>query len=214
VNDDDPRSTRPARSERRRQRDRPPRDVHRAILDAAGALFAERGFERFSLRQVAERVGYTPTTIYLYFADKEELLFEVAGEGFAQFGARLQAAYDGAEGPTARLEAIGRAYIDFGLERPVHYRLMFMERPEFLSRPRTAQGGATIDSFGVLFRTVEELQAAGYAADGDPRTVAQLLWSGVHGIVALAISMPDCDDIQARRLADLYLPAIARGLGA
>lgn len=213
MSDDDPRSPTDHTGGRRGRGD-PSRDVRRAILDAAGALFVEHGLAGFSLRQVADRIGYSPTAIYLYFTDKEELLFEVVGEGFAEFGERLQAAYDGSERPIARLEAIGRAYIDFGLERPIHYRLMFMERPEFLRRPRPGQGGATIDAFGVLFRTVGELQAAGYAADSDPRTVAQLLWSGVHGIVALAITMPDCDDVQARRIADLYFPAISRGLGA
>jgi AcrR family transcriptional regulator len=51
-------------------------------VDAAGALFLEQGYERFSLRKVAERIGYSPTTIYLYFRDKDDLLFTVVDEGF------------------------------------------------------------------------------------------------------------------------------------
>lgn len=194
------------------RRERRKEALRRAILDAAGALFVEKGYEQFSLRQVAERIGYTPTTIYHHFADKDELLFEVVLEGFETFGQRLQTAYDAEHQPEARLEAIGRAYVRFGLEHPAHYRLMFMERPEFLMRPGTGGREPTIDSFGVLFKTVEELQESGLADPSDTRTLAQLLWSGVHGIVALAIATPTCDEVQAARLTDLYLPSILKGL--
>ncbi|MFX5306100.1 helix-turn-helix domain-containing protein, partial [Acinetobacter baumannii] len=57
------------RRERRRQ------ETRRAILEAATRMFEREGYEGFSLRQVAEAIGYTPTTIYLYFKDKDDLLF-------------------------------------------------------------------------------------------------------------------------------------------
>jgi AcrR family transcriptional regulator len=209
--------SRATRAERIRQKSAERREqqkeaLRRAILDAAGDLFLKHGYEGFSLRQVAEKVGYSPTTLYLYFENKDELLFEVVLEGFETFGQRLQAAYEGERDPLARLEAIGRAYLRFGLEHPVHYRLMFMQRSEFLRRPRPDDRKPTIDSFGVLHKTVEELVAAGLIEAPDPMSIAQLLWAGVHGIVALAIEMPECDEVQAWRLADLYFPAIVRGL--
>src|SRR2546427_9900091 len=67
-------------------------DLRQAILTAAGELFLEQGYERFSLRKVAERIGYSPTTIYLYFRDKDDLLFTVVDEGFERFGHQLAAA--------------------------------------------------------------------------------------------------------------------------
>lgn len=208
-------STRSERIRRQSQKRRAAQkeEVRRAILEAAGELFLAHGYEKFSLRQVAEAVGYSPTTIYLYFDDKDALLFEVALEGFRTFGERLAEAYGSSDDHLARLEALGRAYIRFGLEHPVHYRLMFMQRGEFLNRPKPEDEKPPIDSFGVLFRAVEEALAAGALKPADSMRLAQLLWSGVHGIVALAISMPEVDDVRVWQLADLYFPAVLRGLG-
>ena len=211
----EPDGTRAARIRDRssQRRERRKETLRRTILDAASALFVEHGYEQFSLRQVAERIGYTATTIYHHFADKDELLFEVLLEGFESFGRRLQEAYDCETDPAARLEATGRAYVRFGLEHRAHYRLMFMERPEFLLRPGVNENREpTIDSFGVLFKIVEELIASGSVEPADPLTLSNLLWSGVHGIVALAIASPTCDDVQAERLTDLYIPSILKGL--
>ena len=205
------------RTERIRNKSARRREVQREalrqhILDAASNLFLSQGYENFSLRQVAEAVGYSATTIYLHFADKDALLFAVVLQGFEEFGQALQAAYDSAEETSARIEAIGRSYIRFGLEHPTYYRLMFMQRPEFLSRPHPEEQTPTIDAFGVLFKAVEEGLARGDFTPADPQTLAHLLWSGVHGIVALAISVQDCDAIQAWRVAELYFPTIISAL--
>lgn len=212
MSHDDPNRDERIRERSQARRARQKEETRRAILDAAGKLFAENGYEAFSLRQVAERIGYSPTTIYLYFDDKDQLLFEVALEGFEEFGRMLQDAYASETAPMARMGAIGRAYIRFGIGHPVHYRLMFLHRPEFLVRPRPGGRGPTIDSFGVLFDTVQELLESGSIAHHDPVTVAHLLWSGVHGIVTMAISAPQFDEDQAWRVAELYFPSIVRGL--
>src|SRR6516162_3614916 len=82
--------------------------LRQTILTAAGELFLEQGYERFSLRKVAERVGYSPTTIYLYFRDKDDLLFTVVEEGFVQFGRQLVAAAESQADPWERIIALGR----------------------------------------------------------------------------------------------------------
>ncbi len=80
--------------------------LRQAILTAAGELFLEQGYERFSLRKVAERIGYSPTTIYLYFRDKDDLLFTVVDEGFVRFGQQLATAAASQENPWERLIAL------------------------------------------------------------------------------------------------------------
>ena len=200
------------RSAERREQDK--EALRRTILDAAGELFVEGGYEGFSLRRLAERIGYTPTTIYLYFADKDALLLEVVHQGFASFGERLRAAYGSSTDPVQRVEAMGRAYVDFGLAHPASYRLMFLERSDLLLRASAAGGEPAIRSFGVLQQAAAELVASGRVRTTDPQVLAQTLWAGVHGIVALAIATPACDEVQARQITDLYLPAILRGLQA
>src|SRR5437899_7020064 len=106
--------------------------LRQAILTAAGELFLEQGYERFSLRKVAERIGYSPTTIYLYFRDKDDLLFSVVDEGFEQFRQQLMIAAQSTADPWERLLALGRAYVSFGIQHPMYYESMFMQRSNSL----------------------------------------------------------------------------------
>jgi AcrR family transcriptional regulator len=211
-----------AKSASRRQKRKA--DLRRAIIAAAETLFLEHGYEHFSLRQVAETIGYSPTTIYLHFADKDELLFTVVLEGFMRFADMLQAGYDSADNPRDKLTAIGRAYLEFGLGYPVHYRLMFMQRGEFLTRtmpnncsniPTVANTNqdtnqttpnchAPIEAFTVLTRTLEECQQAGIMRPGEVMDYANLVWMTIHGIVALTISMPELTPANANKAFASY----------
>lgn len=196
-------------SERRQQQKT---EVRRALLDAAGELFLEGGLEGFSLRGVAERVGYSATTVYLYFENKDDLLFAVVLEGFERFGALLQAAYDSCQGPLDRIEAIGRAYIHFGVTHPAHYRLMFMQRGDLLLKKNPKNQKPTIDSFGVLVRAVHESLAVGSIVPADPMVHAHTLWAGVHGLVALALCVPLADQTDLERRTDALMAMMRGGL--
>src|SRR6266487_6667346 len=134
----------------RHRRDQEKQELRQAILTAAGELFLEQGYERFSLRKVAERIGYSATTIYLYFRDKDDLLFTVVDEGFMRFGQQLAAAAASQEDPWERLIALGRAYVSFGLEHPVYYQLMFMQRSDFLTHQPEGADQPRLATFLVL----------------------------------------------------------------
>ncbi len=201
-----------ASAERRAQRKA---ELRRAILEAATELFLTEGYENFSLRQVAEAVGYTPTTIYHHFADKDELLFTVAMDGFSRFGEELQAGYDSADEPLERLIAVGRAYLHFGLSHPLYYRLMFMQRGEWLLRKPPEGYETVIDSFGILEQSLQECVDAGLIAPplvGDPRALAFQVWSHTHGLVALSITDAHVTLEQATALIEPYLLMLREGL--
>src|SRR5438045_3623781 len=91
----------------RHRQEQEKQELRQTILMAAGVLFLEQGYERFSLRKVAERIGYSPTTIYLYFRDKDDLLFTVVDEGFVRFGQELARAAASTEDHWERLIALG-----------------------------------------------------------------------------------------------------------
>ena len=202
------------------------RETRQAILDAATQVFLAQGKDDFSLRQVAEETGYSPTTIYLYFRDKDDLLFHAAQDGFVRFGAALLAAYDAHDDPWDKLMAEGEAYLRFGLDNPVHYRLMFMSRGEYLDREIPAEDCVSVlSSFDVLNRTVREcieadiLPAADLATSTgsstagldrlqartsqQTQTYSALVWMAVHGIVSLTLATPYFDKSQAYALFNL-----------
>ncbi len=187
------------RAASRERRDVQKQELREAILQAASDLFLERGYDGFSLRAVAERIGYSATTIYLYFKDKDELLFAVVDEGFQTFTAALDAAAASVSDPLGKLEAIGQAYIGFGLSHPAHYQLMFMQRPDFLLGYRAGECEPRIHGFGILEQTVRQAVDAGVLPPGDAEAYSDALWADVHGVVALAISIPVFDRERAWR---------------
>ncbi len=197
----------------RQRRESEKQELRRAILQAASDLFVERGYEGFSLRQVAERIGYSPTTIYLYFADKDSLIFALLDDAFDQFGTALRQAADPITDPLAKLEALGRAYVRFGLTHPQHYQVMFVMRGDFLLQARATETLPRIASFNVLRDAVAYAIASGSLRPGDADAVSLLLWAIMHGIVSLAISMPLM--ITPERVAEVEQDAlvlIQRGL--
>jgi AcrR family transcriptional regulator len=182
----------------RRRREQQKAETRQAIIEAATALFIEHGYNGFSLRGVAEQIGYSPGTIYLYFKDKDALLFQLADEGFRTFGDMLQAAVDGSERADEQLRAMGRAYLAFGFQHPVHYRLMFLERTDFMCREADSApiGDTWLETFQILENTVKRGIAVGHLRGEHPQAVADALWAGLHGIVALGIQMDDMFDGQ------------------
>jgi AcrR family transcriptional regulator len=140
------------------------------------------------MRQVAERIGYSATTIYRYFANKDDLLFAIVYKGFQQFGHELLAAAQSTDDPAQRLEALGRAYIRFGIENPVYYQLMFMQRADLLFQRRAKQTPPPIESFNILQHAMQQAIDAGVLRLGNAETYSHVLWALVHGITSLAVA--------------------------
>ena len=185
--------------------------VRRAILAAAGELLLESGYAAFSMRKLAERIGYTPTTVYRYFRDKDALLMMVVGDGFTIFEEKLRQAIYGEPDPFLQLRALGRAYITFGLDHPVHYRVMFMERADFWNTMPAEICEPMMASFEVLRAIVERAIASGETSQHEAETVSQAIWAQVHGVVALALTMPFMDTDKAQRMAEASLALVIDG---
>jgi len=196
----------------RRRRDEGKAALRASMLAAAGELLVERGYQDFSLRQVAERIGFTATTIYRYFANKDELVFAVTDEGFRVFGDRLRAAAADESDPFVRIAALGRAYVDFGVEHPVYYRLMFMERPDYLLGCFDGRREARIATFQVLRDAVDAAIATGETRIVDGEVLSNVLWAQVHGITALAITMPFLTPDAVRAMTDAGVELSIAGL--
>jgi AcrR family transcriptional regulator len=160
------------------------------ILEATAALFLEKGYEGLSMRQIAEAIGYTATTIYRYFESKDDLLFALVQEGFRRFLDSLLRASNSQSEVKARLLAIGKAYVRFGMENPFHYQLMFMQRHDLLMKARDPEADAPIRSFSVLLDAVTEAIQTGAFPQGDVYRTSHVLWASVHGLASLYIVLP------------------------
>ena len=168
----------------RRERER--QEIRRKILDAARELFAREGFEQVTMRRIAEAIEYSPTTIYLHFKDKDELVRSLCETDFA----RLLAAFEAAKPPKDPVEAIrriGLAYARFGLENPNHYRFMFMTPMTPKPAPQDPDDMGD-GAYGYLLQAVKRAMAEGSLRRDDAEAVSQVLWASVHGAVALLVT--------------------------
>jgi AcrR family transcriptional regulator len=188
------------------------------IIDVARELFVSRGVDAVTMREIAKRIGYSATSIYLHFADKEAVLRAILDTDMLALATSLKNILLIAD-PVERLHALGRGYAEFALSHPNHYRLMFMtERtmcdPELSS---LQQNNAEQDAYFQLKTVVGEVYTAGYfRADlQDADLIAQTIWAGVHGVCSLQINMAEdkwvhWSDISAR--LQLMQQVMMRGL--
>ena len=172
----------------RRERER--EEVRRKILDAARDLFMTEGYERVTMRKIAEAIEYSPTAIYLHFEDKEDLVLALCRQDFGRLLEAMETQAPPAD-PIEGLRQLGRAYARFAIDNPNQYRFMFMSPMKPDHSPEPTDPGHL--SYGVLRDAVMKAIEAGALRPADPDTVAQVLWSSIHGAVALLITMrPDC----------------------
>jgi AcrR family transcriptional regulator len=164
-----------------------------------------------SIRAVAEAVGVTAPSIYLHFADKDELLVAVCEVQFRKFDDFVEEAVAGISDPLVRLTVRGKAYVQFGVEYPEHYRILFMNKTAEVMA-RADERLSAVSGFGRLVENVEACLAAGVLRDDDPLLVANGLWALVHGVTSLTISVPGFPSVGLDRLVDHVCGVYGLGL--
>lgn len=163
--------------------------LRQEILEAADRLLLEAGSESaVSIQSITDAVGCTPPAIYLHFADKDALMFEVCARHFLRFMSALEAA-DETDDPLEVLKSRGRAYVEYGLENPEPYRILFMQKPG-ASASRTMANSA-VESFAPLTAAIAKCIEQGLLLDRDPFAISCVMWASIHGLTSLMISNPD-----------------------
>ena len=168
----------------RKERER--EEMRQRIMDAARHLFLEQGFEKTSIRGIAEAIEYSPATIYLYYKDKNELLFALHEEAFLKMMTELSQVVSVAD-PFERLVEMGHRYIKYAVENPELYDLMFiMTAPMETLACRDEIWEDGMKSFGLLKFVIEDCVRAGYfKADIDSEIASLTIWSYMHGLVTI-----------------------------
>jgi len=168
----------------RRQREK---EVRRTlILKAAMDLFLREGFDKVTMRHIASAIDYSPAALYLSFSNKDEILFALHNEGFQELYRREQALAR-IRDPFRRLRRLGEVYIQFALENPEYYDLMFIMRgpAKMITRQKRWESGQ--QAFEVLRTVVRECIQAGYFQGANPDAATFALWALVHGIASMII---------------------------
>jgi AcrR family transcriptional regulator len=201
----------------RERREREREEIRTRILDAARELFVSEGVDSVTMRRIADRIEYSPTAIYFHFRDKESLLAELCDFDFRNFAHGFTVIAQIPD-PVERLRAAGRSYVEFGVNNPSHYRLMFMTpKPPNDKTDTSGKGNPEEDAYAFLRGVVLDLAAQGKLREGldDVDLVAQTIWATIHGLVSLEIAK--CNDawVEFRPIAErteMVIDSIERGL--
>jgi AcrR family transcriptional regulator len=173
------------RKERHRQ------DLTNKILTAARELLLSQGVAGLSMRNLAAKVGYSATAIYSYFADKNAVLRALLDTDCAAL-CRAMGNGTAAPDPIERLREMGRAYVEFGLRNPGHYRVLMMtEAVPGVMDDNPSRGDPARDAYALLRQAAADGVRAGRFRPEftDADQLAQLVWAGVHGIVSLHLNL-------------------------
>ena len=184
-------------------------DFRERLCDAAAGLFAARGPNGFTLRELASELGVSPMTPYRYFKDKDEILAAVRARAFNKFAEALEKGFDTPGDAITRASAAGEAYIRFAFEDTASYKLMFdLTQPDD-NYPELAE--AADRARKTLTRHIHPLVAAGLLK-GDPDLIGHIFWAVLHGAVMLQLAGkldPECD---FRKLVSGAFRALTEGL--
>jgi AcrR family transcriptional regulator len=174
------------------------------LVEVGWGLLLQGGPPAVTMKAVASALGVTSPALYRHVASQDELLDLLRERAGASFAVALVAGLRGGDA-RERLRSLGLAYVEFGLDHPAVYRLLFVDQPMTRLSPAPTAPGA---GYRLLVDRVAEVAAAGgLPADADPDQVAMLLWATVHGLVTLFLGAGG-----SRVMDDATWRATARGL--
>ncbi|HTO98880.1 MAG TPA: TetR/AcrR family transcriptional regulator [Myxococcales bacterium] len=169
-------------TERRQERSRG------RILSAARELILRHGVENLSLRAVAERAGYSPASLYEYFAGKDDLIATVAQEVAGRLDQRMGSVPAGLP-PERRLIRLGAAYVDFARAHSEDFLLLFHRLKSARKSAREAAGPGS--PYARVLGAAQEGCRSGVlrASEGfGPEEMAYALWALAHGMAMLQLT--------------------------
>ncbi len=182
-------------------------------MDAARTLFVAEGYESVSMRKIADKIGYSPTTIYLYFKDKSDLVHQICEQTFAQLAQNIKSIQELSDNPLEKLRSGLREYVHFGLKHPSQYEIVFIK-----PLPRKAEIEFEATNGRVAFDTMREVVAECVADNllktTDVELISQTLWAGIHGVTSILIQHEHFPFVERNKLINNLIDTLIIGTKA
>lgn len=159
------------------------------LLQTALEMIETDGLDSITLRELTQRLGTSRSAVYRHFASKEALILGVIEKGYEQLNLLFTPIFeDRTQSVAVRFETMGRAYLDFAIEHPNLYRLLFgekfrQEREEICDYKNETQAAGLY----ALIALLTEAQEEGIIARENPMVQAAMVWASIHGLASLLI---------------------------
>ena len=190
-------------------------EFRQEILDEARELFIDEGYENFSMRKLAEKIDYSPTTIYLYFKNKDDLLFAICEEFFGNFSARLNHIRVVSEDPVETLRQAFLYLMNFGLKNPHQYKLIFFTKSVYGTREELVEKESMArNTYFVFNEIVQDCIDDGRMREIKADVIVDILAAASHGLITKNIYctnfLKERSSIVARTLVDVLLQGLQK----
>lgn len=188
-------------------------NLRQGIMDAAREMFVAEGYANVSMRKIADKIGYSATTIYLYFKDKNDLLHQICEQTFARLAHNIKAIQGLSDNPLEKLRSGLREYIYFGLKNPSQYEIVFIT-PLPIDIESNFEDSKGKIAFDTLRTVVSECVEAKLLKSNDVELISQTLWAGIHGVTSLLIQHCEFPFVEREKLIDSVIDTLISGVKA
>ena len=187
-------------------------NLREQILDVARGLFVEEGYSHVSIRKIADKIEYAPGTIYLHFKDKADIFRTICSETFGKLHRRMSAIVEDSGSPLEKLRRSGRAYIQFALDNPSHYQLVFMTSADDSLHYVPDEHDAGYLCFQDLCHIVQQCIEQDLLRSADVNEISQAVWACVHGAAALLIAKSGFPFVEHSRFIERVVDIAVEGV--
>jgi AcrR family transcriptional regulator len=197
------------------RQDRDRQAVRQAILDAARDLFVSEGYRNVSIRKIAERIEYSPASIYSYFPSKDDIFFALAEEGFRRLDLKIRDLV-ASDDPLNDVRRCWWAYYEFSKEQPEFFELMFVDRSVPQITEQWAGMAVVHDMLAITAGRIQRCIDAGIFATGTDAMIAMhLVWGALTGPAVLGsgcrLAPGESPDALARDVLELVIAGLKAG---
>jgi AcrR family transcriptional regulator len=188
-------------------------EFRREILHSAREIFISDGYDGFSMRKLAEKIGYSPTTIYLYFRNKDDLLFAICEEFFETFFNELNNIRSVTEDPIETLRQALLFLVEFGLRNPNQYKVIFFTKSNIYGTMEelVEKESMARNTYLAFKEMIRDCIAAGRLRELDEEVIAPALATISHGLVTKVLYCPDFLNNKGEVIARSLVDALLRG---
>ena len=181
------------------------------ILFVSKELLIKEGFSKMSMRRIAKKAGVSATSIYLYFKNKDELLLTLIEESIENLKTALMEVVDESKGFLMQLEEMARAYIQFALNHPQEYEIIYLVRPEEMPKYPREKFMNIRSAYELLAGIIREGHYQEHITVEDDLINAYTLWAQLHGVVSVILNKRLDTRIPLDQFIDQALENIIKG---
>jgi len=195
------------------RRDREKLQMKELILQAAAHIIVTEGYDKLSIRKIADQIEYSPAIIYHYFSNKNEILSQVLRQGYQNLISSLAESQEQTGSPETKLKNLTRKYINTALEDPDQFLAVQLNKsPEVQEFTAYLHVGAADEkpALKILARSVEEICAGQNLPGSEIEMTAQIIAASTLGFITKLILEKNISDNQRKQLIDRFTETVVR----